>query len=249
MANSIDISSRINIEEISRKLSDLGKKQLPFATAKALTETAKLVRKGTLDVMRNRLDRPTPITMNSVFIKSATKALLEARVWFKDSWSSGIPADRYMQPSVFGGTRRHKRFEKALIARQIMKPSQYAVPAKSFLNPYGNISGGLIKKMLSGLGAAETTAGYKANATGSRRSRKKGNTDRFFVFHGLDRSSGIWERQATAYGEAIRPVFLFVDAPYYRVRIPFEKIAENIVKARLPQEFEAALAEALRTSR
>ncbi|MFC2974721.1 hypothetical protein ACFOJE_21240 [Azotobacter bryophylli] len=249
MANSIEISAHVDVGEISRKLSDLAKKQIPFATALALTRTAQLVKKGTLDVMRARLDRPTPITMSSVFVKPATKARLEARVWFKDSWSSGIPADRYMQPAVLGGARRHKRFEKALISRQIMKPNQYAVPAKEFLNQYGNITGGLAKKVLSGLGAAEMTSGYKANATNSRRSRRKGNADRFFVLHGLDRSSGIWERKATRWGDAIRPVFLFVDAPYYKVRIPFEKIAANIVKAHLQREFEQAMTKALATAK
>lgn len=236
------------IKELSEDLKRI-EKQIPFATALALTRTAQLVKKGTLDVMRKRLDRPTPITMNSIYVKPATKSKLEARVWFKDAWGSGIPADRYMQAAVYGGTRRHKRFEAALIARHIMQPNQYAIPQKEFLNQYGNITGGLAKKVLSGLGAAETISGYQANATNSRRSRKKGNAERFFVWHGLDRSGGIWERKGTAWGDAIRPVFLFTDAARYRARIPFEKIASNIVKAHLQREFGKALTEALRDMR
>jgi hypothetical protein len=236
------------IKAVQAEIATLDK-QVTFATALALTRTAQLVKKGELDVMRKRLDRPTPITMNSLFVQPATRQKLEARVWFKDAWSSGVPADTCMQPAVYGGTRRHKRMEKALIARQIMKPNQYAIPAKEFLNQYGNITGGLAKKVLSGLGAAETTAGFKANATGSRRSRKKGNADRFFVLDGLDRSRGIWERKGTRWGDAIRPVFLFKDAPRYKVRVPFEKIAANIVKAHLEQQFDAAFAQARATAK
>ena len=66
-------------------------KQVTFATAVALTQTAQLVKKGQLDVMRKRLDRPTPTTMKSIFVKPATRQKLEARVWFKDAWSSGVP--------------------------------------------------------------------------------------------------------------------------------------------------------------
>lgn len=242
---------RIAAEGIKAAQAEIAKldKQVTFATAVALTRTAQLVKQGQLDVMRARLDRPTPTTMNSLFVKPATKQKLEARVWFKDAWSSGVPADTYMQAAVYGGTRRHKRFEKALIARAIMKPGQYAIPAKEFLNQYGNITGGLAKKVLSGLGAAETIPGYQANATNSRRSRKKGNAERFFVLDGLDRSRGIWERKGTAWGDAIRPVFLFVDAQRYKIRVPFQKIAENIVKAHLDRQFEIALGQALRSAR
>jgi hypothetical protein len=242
---------KIAADGIKAAQAELAKldKQVTFATAVALTRTAQLVKKGELEVMRKRLDRPTPTTLNSLYVTPATKQKLSAKVWFKDAWGSGVPADTYMQPAVYGGTRRHKRLEKALIARGILQPGQFAIPAKEFLNQYGNITGGLAKKVLSGLGAAETVSGYQANATGSRRSRKKGNAERFFVLDGLDRSRGIWERKGTAWGDAIRPVFLFGDAPRYKVRIPFQKIAENIVKANLDKQFEVALQQAMRSAR
>ena len=242
---------KIAAEGIKAAQAEIAKldNQVTFATALALTRTAQLVKKGQLDVMRKRLDRPTPTTMNSLFVTPATKQKLEAKVWFKDSYSSGIPADTYMQAAVYGGTRRHKRFEKALIARRIMQPNQYAIPTRDFLNQYGNITGGFAKKVLSGLGAAETTSGYQANATNSRRSRRKGNAQRFFVLDALDGSRGIWERKSMFGSDAIRPVFLFADAPRYKIRLPFQRIAENIVKANLDKQFEIALEQALRSAR
>ncbi len=88
-----------------------------------------------------RLDRPTPTTLNSLFVKMATKARA-AEVYFKDSWASGIPTDTYLQQAVSGGLRPHKRFEKSLIARGIMRSGQYTVPTTAFMNQYGNASRG-----------------------------------------------------------------------------------------------------------
>ena len=85
-------------------------RQIPFALALANTRMAKLIQAGEISVMRKRLDKPTATTLNSVFVKPGTKAKPEAKVWLKDTWGSGIPADKYMRPAVYGGVRGHKRF-------------------------------------------------------------------------------------------------------------------------------------------
>lgn len=240
----IDVSSL----PLYRELSDVQGKQIPFALVLTQTRLAQRVKAGELEVMKQRLDRPTPTTLKSLFVQSATKSR-PARVWFKDQWTTGIPADAYLQQQVLGGVRPHKRFEKALIAQGLMKSGQYAVPTAAFLNQYGNVSRGTMVRILSGLGAAESGRGYQANATGSRRSQAKGNAKRFFV-GSLDGSEGVWERKGTAFGEGVRPVFLFTGgAPGYRVRFPFHKIAENIVKARQVAEASRALDEVMATAR
>lgn len=241
----IDVDST----EAHRFMTDLERQHMPFARALAATRMAQRVKGGMLKVMRARLDRPTSTTMNSLFIRSATKAKPEARVWFKDQWTTGIPADRYLQQAVHGGVRRHKRFEEALIAAGIMRRGQYAVPANDVLNAFGNAPRGLITKVLSGLGAAEQRRGYQANATNSRRSRRKGNAQRYFAAE-IDGTQGIWERRSTAWGDAVRPVFVFTSgAPGYSVAFPFFKIAENMVKAHYGNELRDALDHAVRTAR
>jgi len=243
------IDAHPETEQLSRALSELGSRQLPFALALAATRTAQRIKKGELAVMRQRLDRPTQTTMNSLFVKTATKQKPEARTFFKDAFTSGIPADTYMQAPVRGGKRKHKRFEKALIARGLMKNGQYAIPASSAVNQYGNVPRGVMTKILSGLGAAETASGFQANATGSKRSKRKGNAQRYFAGE-VDGTQGIWERRKTAFGDAVRPVFLFADLePRYRVIVPFFKIAENIVKANYMREFTDALDYAIKTAR
>ncbi|PTU03936.1 hypothetical protein DBR45_04455 [Pseudomonas sp. HMWF031] len=245
----VKIDASTNVEELSKALRTLGSKQLPFAFALMATRLAILVKKGELSVMRQRLDQPTATTMNSLYVKAAKKENPEARTFFKDAWTSGVPADTYLQQAVKGGRRPHKRFEKALIAKGLMKPGQYAIPAPSALNQFGNVPRGTIMKILSGLGAAETVSGVQANATGSKRSKRKGNADKYFAGD-VDGTHGIWEKRKTAFGDAVRPVFVFSDSePGYRVIIPFYKIADNIVKANREREFASAMDQALSTAR
>ncbi|MDH0640629.1 hypothetical protein N5D52_27270 [Pseudomonas sp. GD03860] len=243
------LDARTDIAELSKALRTLGQKQLPFALALMATRLAVLVRKGELSVLRERLDRPTSTTMNSLYTKAAKKGSPEARTFFKDSWTSGVPADTYLQQVVKGGRRPHKRFEKALIAKGVMAPGQYAIPAPSSLNQFGNVPRGLIMKILSGLGAAETVSGVQANATGSKRSKRKGNADKYFAGD-VDGAQGIWERRKTAFGDAVRPVFIFSESePGYRVIVPFYKIADNIVQANRAKEFASAMDQALATAK
>lgn len=235
----LDLS--LDAAPITAGMQELEHKHLPFVMMLTATRLAQRVKKGTVKVMKDRLDRPTPTTLNSLFVKMATKGKA-AEVYFKDSWASGIPADTYLQQAVGGGLRPHKRFEKALIARGVMRANEFAVPTAPFMNQYGNVSRGTMTKILSGLGAAETGRGYQANASGSDRSKRKGNAHRFFSGD-VDGSRGVWERKTMGAGDAVRPVFVFSSsAPHYRTIFPFFKIAENIVKAGYPAEFADAFA-------
>lgn len=233
---------------VSAGMRELEKRHIPFVMARTATLLAQRVKKGTITVMQKRLDRPTPTTLNSLFVKMATKTRA-AEVFFKDSWASGIPADTYLQQAVSGGMRPHKRFEKSLIARGVMRSGQYAVPTTSFMNQYGNVSRGTMLKILSGLGAAESTRGYQANASSSARSRRKGNAHRFFSGD-VDGTQGVWERKSMGMGDAVRPVFIFSDsAPRYRTIFPFFKIGQNIVNANYQADAATAWSEAMASAR
>jgi hypothetical protein len=238
-----------NAANVAKQLDLAASKQIPFATALALTRSAQRIQQNEKTVMRSRLDRPTPFTMNSLFVKSATKTRLEARVWFKDYAAKGSTAGQYLQPQVMGGQRRQKRFERALVARGYMKSSQYVVPAKSApTDAYGNVPRSVYVKILSALGAF-AQQGYLANATGSKRSKAKGNADKYF-YANLDGTEGIWERVRSAFGTGAKPIFIFTEsAPQYRARFPFFKIAETTHQAHYVEEFERALDYALKSAK
>lgn len=243
----IKITGADQILTLSRGLNEVGRDQLPFTLALAATLTAQKVKANILDVMANRLDRPTPLTMRSLYLKAARKGNPEARVWFKDEFTSGIPADRYLSPQVYGGPRRPKRMESALRARGLIGNDEWITISPAFQDNYGNLKGSMANRILSGLGAAETVAGVTANASSSRRSRKKGNARRFFIAQ-VEQTKAIWERKATAFGDAIRPIAIITTRePRYKVRVPFFKIAENTTNAHYGDFFMQAIDRTLAT--
>jgi hypothetical protein len=242
----IDLKLDIDSVAVAREVSDIQRKQIPFALLLAQTRLAKdHIKPGIAEVMGKRLDRPTPTTMRSLFAQAATRSR-GARVWFKDAWTTGVPADTYLQQAVQGGPRPHKRFERSLIAQGLMKAGQFAVPNSELLNQYGNVSRGTMTRILSGLGAAEGKRGHQANATDSKRSKRKGNAERYFVGT-LGDDTGVWERKPR---KQVAPVFLYTKgAPHYRVILPFFKIGENIAKAHGQAELADALREAILTAK
>lgn len=237
----IEIKATSNIEQLSRAMRELGSAKMPKALARAATLTAYKVRESVSEALSKEFDRPTPVTLKSLYVKAAKPGGANARVWFKDSFNSGIPADKYLQPQVQGGARSPKRFEKALIAKGLISSGEYVIPTKDVMNVFGNVPGALSVKVLSGLGAAETTSGSTANASGSRRSKKKGNKKRFFIAK-IKNTKAIWEAKQTAFGRAIRPIFIIVNkAPTYSKRLEFFKIAQDTVEREYVTQFSKAI--------
>lgn len=112
-------------------LSRVGKKQLPFATARALTWTARDVSKQLGAELDQYLDRPTPFTRRAFIGTRASKRKLQAYVKVKDIQAG------YLKYAIKGGTR-HPR-GKAI-----------GVPTKNQRrNKYGNMPRGKIQKLLA----------------------------------------------------------------------------------------------------
>jgi len=109
-----------DIAAAERMLSDIGRKQLPFATALAINDTAEAVKQVEERDIAARFDRPTPFTQKGIGIKRATKSTLSARVGVKPIQAG------YLKRQVTGGTRWPAG--RALV-----------VPAGTRLNKYGNI--------------------------------------------------------------------------------------------------------------
>lgn len=258
------------LRERLASLDRLEREQLPFAAALALTRTAQVVAEDLRAEMRVVFDRPTPATLNSLYIQPATKQRMEARVWIKDGrnvspgggvvgeagrWGKGRAAVKWLTPEVFGGPRSDKGVEGLLRRKGALQQGQYIMPGESMkgsLDKYGNISTGLMTKMLSGAGLY-TQEGYNANATDSKRSRKKGNAQRFFVMHNSKgKPIGIVERYAWGKGSrsSIRIAVAFVSKrPTYGKTLDFFAIAQRSAEDALPIEFEKAMAQALATRR
>ncbi len=106
------------------------RKQVPFATALALTQTAKDVKKAEDIQISKKLDRPTKFTRNAIALTPATKRNLTATIFVKDAQIE------YLKYQIYGGKR-------------VTRGVGTGVPTKNKkLNTFGNIAGrkrGLVK--------------------------------------------------------------------------------------------------------
>jgi hypothetical protein len=135
-----------DLKPITKHLTRLQKKQMPFAAATAINDTLKQVVKAEQMQIVKRLDRPTPFTVKAFKIKWAKKHALHGEVIIKPlQW-------KYLKYQVEGGTRT----------------GRIGVPtANAKLNKYGNIPGrrkGLIrnkKQYMTDSGVWEKSGGKR----------------------------------------------------------------------------------------
>lgn len=231
-------------DELGRALSDIEREQLPFATALALNRTAQAVKTAQIEAMRRVFDRPTRFTLNSLFIKPATKRRLEAKVWVKDYASKAVPPTRWLTPEVFGGGRGEKRSERLLQARGILTAGRAVLPGRNVrLDGHGNVSRGMMQKILSGLQAQQDRY---ANSTDSRRSDP--NRRRFFVLGRGANAVGIAERTGKR-RSSLKLLLAFGGKPNYNTRLDFFRIADNVVERTLADELDRSLTHAVATAK
>ncbi|WP_181164452.1 hypothetical protein [Amaricoccus solimangrovi] len=97
------VSFEHNLRGFERDLSDLARRQLPFATASALNETARAIADNAGRALEKRLDRPTPFTRRGLAVFRAGKARLWADVFFRDRQAG------YLAWAERGGERKPAR--------------------------------------------------------------------------------------------------------------------------------------------
>ncbi|MDP2643711.1 MAG: hypothetical protein Q8P24_02110 [Desulfobacterales bacterium] len=229
------------IKEVKKLLSELEKNQFPFAYAKSLTLVAKTVRSGEYEEMKRVFDRPTPYTLNSLFVDPATKTMPASRVWLK--WGTLQRTQHHLEPQIFGGGRHHKNFEKALYKVGALPRDMYIVPARKLkLDWYGNIPASTIIKMLSWF-RAFSEVGYLANRA-AKVKQKKGYSYFAVKSGGGKLRPGIWARSK----KGVEPVFMFVRAPKYKKRFDFFGEGGKIFKREWRPIFNKAMTDALATA-
>lgn len=243
---SMSLSVKDNIDAVARRLTDVERRQLPFALARAMTLTAKDAQKAVTDEMRRVFDRPTRYTINSTFIKPARKTDLTATLAVREFGGKGTAAANFLEPQIKGVRRKLKRFERSLQSAGQMPKYTYAMPGQRVrLDRYGNVSRGTITKVLSALKA---TSDASQRATASVRSAKTQARNRYVAFT-KPRGRlvpGVYQRRA---GGGLSPIFVYTRAPRYRKRLRFWEIANATASMRFPMQLRRSLAMALRTAK
>lgn len=121
------VSFAHNLRELERDLSDLARRQLPFATSVALNGTAVTIERNSAPDLERRLDRPTPFTRRGLLVLRSSKARPWADVLIRDAQA------RYLVWAERGGERGPKR-------RAI------PVPVNLRRNACGNMARGAVKR-------------------------------------------------------------------------------------------------------
>lgn len=244
------ISVNLQLDRVARGLEDLAKKQATYAVAAALTDTVKDVKAAEVHEIKDSFDRPKPITLDSIYVRPATKSKLEAVVGIKTYMGKGNSAEDYLAAEIEGGSRKFKRFERALRVAGIMPDGYYVVPGAGVpLDQYGNVSSSLIVQILSYF-KAFPEQGYFANMTAKRKAAlAKGKRGKqgvaYFVSFG-DRwlRRGIWARYSFGHGSAVKPILMFVRGANYEKRFDYFYTAEKTIERQFPMRLKARWGEA-----
>ncbi|MDR5757009.1 hypothetical protein [Caballeronia sp. LZ035] len=228
MAAPVRISVQADLAALTRRLNDFERKQLPFASAQALTAVAKRVQAAEKAALPQVFDRPTPFTVNSIGIKAARKNTQEALVFVKDIAAS------YLEPYEFGGT--HKLIGSG---KTWLNPKDMAL-----LNQYGNFNRAVLKRLEGRsdifVGSIKTKSGESIGGVWQRpvdvkavkRSGKRG-----VGMRGVNKSGHL------------KLLIRFGDAQPVRQHLDFGKRGREVVAATYRAEFAAAFAKALATAK
>ncbi|MDP3650514.1 MAG: hypothetical protein Q8R67_02415 [Rhodoferax sp.] len=255
----INFSVRSDLEATVSQWARIAGDQMPYATAVALTRTAKAAKDEIDRQLPSLIDRPTPYTMKGFRLYRATKRKLYAEVTFQEAFGRGTAARDYLSPLVYGGERKLKAFERSLQRTGLLPSGYAAVPGSAAkLDAWGNMSRGQIVQILSYF-KAFGEQGYSANITDKRKLAMKEGRDKrtgqrgvvYFVGRpGNGRLPlGIWQRTSLgAMGTAIKPVIIFVSKVSYRQRLDVPGIAKRVIDERFVEELRRAVGEAMRTA-
>lgn len=209
-----------DIKDLSAKLQSL-KKQIPFATAQALTSVARQIAAAEKTAFQRKLENPTPFTVNSVGSAGARRDKLIAKVFVRDI------AAGYLEPLEFGGV--HKLNGKALLNPKNVKLNKYGNLSRNKLSQLkakpdvfiGDIDG--INGVWQRVKAKKGKKRQKRSANGTRRARDKNPMPKLLI----------------RFGDAlpVKPTLGYMDR------------AEKMAAALMPGAISKAIDEALRTAK
>lgn len=213
---------RADFRPISRRLDDLAKRQVPFAAARALNDTAQVAANAVRKEMPRIFDRPTPFTKNAIGVERATKQRLQARVFVKDRQAE------YLEVQEIGGTRQPKK--KALV-----------IPEQMQLNQHGNMPRRALQiakaRKNTFIGTVRGVGGLWQRPDRGKRRNDGGNGTK----GALNSEHG--------FKTGLKLLVRFVAKAAYKPAFGFRKKVNRTAAAVLPTAFRQSLAKALATAR
>ncbi|WP_413493835.1 hypothetical protein [Morganella psychrotolerans] len=217
-----------NLTDLTNQLRTL-RKQIPFATAQAMTSVVRKIEGAQKVAIQRHLDNPTPFTVGGVRSKGARKADLAAKVFILPT------AAGYLEPFETGGV--HKLNGAALLN-----------PKSIRLNKYGNLPRNKLSSLKNKenvfIGELSTRYGKGVNGVWERKKAKKVKKNR----KRLKRSPNGTRRERMP-SRPPKLLIRFGDALPVEPVLGYQDRAMKMTQALLPQEINRAIEEAIRTAR
>ncbi len=201
----IQIKIKVETKQVRRFLRNVQKKQIPFATARAITQTLQVAQKDVLRQLDKDIRNPVPFTRRGFRVDSADKKSLSGRLFI-------LPKqNEYLQYLIFGGVRLPKGVALAL---RPAKPG----PGRIKLNRFGNLPRSQMAKAQLARGAFSATLGgvagiWKAPTKTKRGKLRKGSRLQLLL---------AYERQAV-----YRPGYRFFERGQNSIRVNWPRLFER----------------------
>lgn len=232
-----------NLRDVERDLSDVARKQVPFAMSLAINETAADLIELNRRNMARTFDAPTRWTLNAFHFTRATKARQVATIKRKQAAASRD----YLLRQSEGGARKQTGLERLLNTRLAYSGQVgFVVPTKHMpRNRHGNMQPGQVQRLLSGLKAQNDGAQNETDAS-AKRQRRSGAARYFVPKEGGRMSPGVYMRKGKA--APVKVLAFTSKAPRYQARFKFypnmNKAAARIMPGRFARAFAAAMSTA-----
>lgn len=235
-----------NIDKYVKRFGPATEKQFNRALLNALNDVTFQAKKDLRRYAESHFDNPIALTKNPALVEKAklTPTGAESKIWLKDKFDMGTkgsgPAE-YLKAQITGGKRADKRSEKLLRIKGILPAGKQTVVTPAYQNRFGNITLGLIQKILSDLQAYSYSGTMEQNRPAryykprlARRGKYKvgkGNktVGKYFVIPG----KGIFERK----GGEMRAILIFVPNPTYRKNYYFHRSVASSVFTNFRRRF------------
>jgi hypothetical protein len=231
-------SIEVDIRKAMAALTDIQKRQIPYALSKGINATVDDVATAEQKEMRDVIDRPRPSTIKAVRRELSNKKqdVIQGRVYLAD-WAS-----EKLSHLVHGGPRKPKKWESRWLSR-VFGGTPFAIPSNQFkTDAYGNIPGSTISAIISKLGLNPYAIKYT-------KSKKIAGSAYFAVGNkqGSKAALGIYQRTGK---KVTRVAFITFRAPQYTAGFfDFFYVARKTVERNFDKHFERELASALATAR
>lgn len=235
------LSINTNAAKIAARLNDIAKSQLPYATARALNDTADQGKKAIAEHMTEVFDEPTRFTLNAYFIWYAKKSTLVAAIRRKTM----VAGRHYLAVQGRGGGRPATGFESFLRGQvKYAGGLKVAVPtSKAKRDRHGNLSRGQRTQIVRGL-TSQKNRGAVVSTTASRSRRQ---ASYFATGRGSHLSPGVYRRERD---NSLSKVISFGQSvPHYERRFKPAQVVRRVVVNEYAKNFRQRLTQAIKTAR